>query len=195
MLGPFALFYLVLVTAGFRGALIAALAWTYLAVGRRLLRRERPAATVLLGMGMLSVRTAISFATGSAFVYFVQPTLGTALVALVFLASAALRRPLTERLARDFCPLDPEVMARPAVRRFFVRISLLWGSVMLVNAGFVMWLLVTSSVKAFVVERTAVSWGLTIAAVVLSAGWFVRTMRRNGITVRWGRRQPVGVAP
>lgn len=192
--GPFALFYAVLLLAGFRGALLAALGWTYLAVARRLWRRERPAATVLLGMLLLSVRTAVAFATGSAFLYFAQPTLGTALVAVVFVASALLGRPLIERLARDFCPLDPSVMARPAVRRFFVRVSLLWGSVLLVNAGFVMWLLVTSSLHAFVVERTAVSWALTCGAVALSTVWFVRTMRRNGITVRWGQRHPAAVA-
>jgi len=50
VLGPFAVFYLVLVLAGFRGALIAALSWSYLAVGRRLLKGERVSMLLLFGM-------------------------------------------------------------------------------------------------------------------------------------------------
>ena len=38
VIGPLVVFYLLLVLTGFRGALIAALTWSYLALGRRLLR-------------------------------------------------------------------------------------------------------------------------------------------------------------
>lgn len=182
---PGALFYVVLLTAGFRGAVLAALAWSYLAAGRRVMRRERLPALLVLGIVLLTARTAISFATGSAFLYFVQPTVGTALVALLFGASALVRRPIIERLALDFCPLDPDLMARPFVRRFFLRLSLLWSVVLLTNAGFVLWLLFVTSIKAFVVERALVSWVLTGGGIVLSTLWFVRTMRGAGISVRW----------
>jgi hypothetical protein len=184
--GPFAFFYLFLLLVGFRGALLACLGWTYLVLCRRLLRRERPPTVVILGSALLTVRTAIAFVTGSAFAYFVQPTAGTAFVALILLVSALFRRPFVERLAYDFCPLDPRVMSRPLVRRFFIQISMLWAAVLLANAGVVLWLLVTSSLRAFVVERTMVSWTLTVAAIVVSTLWFLRTMRRSGIAVRWG---------
>ena len=186
-LAPFAVFYLVLLFAGFRGALIAGLVWALLAFGRRLLRRERPSATLILGTVLLTIRTVISFATGSALVYFVQPAAGTAAVAVAFAVTALLGRPIIERLALDYCPLDPDVMRRPSVRRFFVQVSLLWAVVLLVNAGFVLWLLVTSSLHAFVVERALVNWALTGAGIVASVAWFMRSMRRDGIAVRWGR--------
>ncbi len=186
VLGPFALFYLVLIVAGFRGALIAGLAWSYLCLGRRLVRHQRPPGTLVLAVATLTARTIVSFVTGSSFIYFAQPTLTTAAVALVFLASAVVRRPVIERLAQDFCPLDADLMARPPVRRFFLQISVLWSAVLLSNAGFVLWLLLTSSLKAFVLERTVVSWSLTMAGVVVSVVWFIRTMRRTGIAVRWG---------
>lgn len=192
VVGPFALFYVVLVAVGFRGALVAGLAWSYLALARRMARRQRLPGTLVLGSAVLTVRTAVSFASGSAFVYFVQPTLATAAVALVFLVSAFARRPLAERLARDFCPLDPVVLARPAVRRFFLEISILWGAVLLSNAGMVMWLLLTSSLHAFVLERTVTSWSLTGVAIACSTAWFLRTMRRDGVRVRWG--PPAAVA-
>lgn len=194
VLAPFAVFYVVLLLAGFRGALLAGLAWSYLAIGHRLVRRQRPAGTVLLGSAILTVRTAVSFATGSAFVYFVQPTVATGAVALAFLVSALARRPLTERLAHDFCPLDPSVIRRPAMRRFFVEISLLWATVLLVNTGVVLWLLLTSSVGAFVLERTITSWLMTAMGIGLSVAWFIRTTRRDGVRVRWGPAEPAGAS-
>jgi len=186
VVGPFAVFYVLLLAAGMKGALIGGLVWCYAAVARHLVRRRRPPGTVLLGAAILTARTAVAFATGSAFLYFAQPTLGTALVALLFLGTAMVRRPLVERLARDFCPIDPAVLARPAVRRFFLQISVLWGTVLLANAGLVFWLLLTSSLKAFVLERTATSWALTALAAAASTVWFLRSMRREGLHVRWG---------
>lgn len=193
VVGPFALFYLVLVLAGFRGALIAGLAWSYLALGRRLLRHERPPGTLVLAVVTLTARTIVSFVTGSAFVYFAQPTLTTAAIGLVFLGSAALRRPVIERLAGDFCPLDPTMLARPPVRRFFLQLSVLWSAVLLANAGVVLWLLLTSSLRAFLLERTVFTWALTVVAIVVSVLWFVRTMRRTGIHVRFGGPAPAVV--
>src|SRR6185312_4460886 len=61
---PFGLFYLVLLTWGFRGALITGLTWSLLALARRLWRGERPPATLVMGTVLLTVRTVISFITG-----------------------------------------------------------------------------------------------------------------------------------
>jgi hypothetical protein len=187
VIGPFVVFYLVLVLAGFDGALFAALGWSYLALARRLIRRQRVPSTLLLGSALLTLRTIVTFATGSSILYFAQPTAGTFIVAMLFFASAIAGRPFTQRLARDFCPLDPEMMKSPFVKTFFVRISVLWGAVLAVNAGFVMWLLFTSSLKVFVVERTLTTWVLTIGGIALSVFWFVRSMHRQGVSVRCGR--------
>ncbi len=123
VVGPLVLFYLLLVLTGFRGALIAALAWSYLALGRRLLKGERVSMLLLFGTILITLRTVIAFVTGSAFIYFAQPTAGTVVISLALLVSAALGRPFTQRFAHDFCPMDPAIMKRPLVRRFFIRIS------------------------------------------------------------------------
>jgi hypothetical protein len=185
-LGPAVVFYAVLTFSGFRGALIGGAAWSLLAVGRRLAKRERLPALLMLGLVLLAARTLIAYSTGSAFVYFLQPTIGTFLVGLLFAGTAIAKRPLIERLAHEFCPLDVEVMSKPFIRQFFLRLSVLWSLVMTVNAGLVLTLLLESSLRAFVVERTVVSYGLTIGGIVLSTVWFVRVMRRAGIPVRFG---------
>ncbi len=186
-IGPGVLFYVVLVTAGFRGALIAALAWAVLAAVRRVVKREKLPVILVLSLAMLAGRTAVAYATGSAFLYFVQPTASTFLMGVLFVLSVAARRPLAERLAHDFCPLDPDMMRRPIVRKFFLRVSLLWGVVLAMQAGFVLWLLLQASLGAFVVERQVVNSVLTAIGVVVSVVWFVRVMRREGFAVRFTR--------
>jgi hypothetical protein len=183
---PLALFYSVLMLWGFRGALLAALGWSFVALARRLHRGERVSMLLMLGTLLLTLRTTVSFITGSSFLYFAQPTAGTIVIALVLFGSAIIGRPFTQRFAGDFCPMDPELLARPPVHRFFVRISVLWATVLLLNAGFVLWLLVTSSLHAFVLERAAVTYTLTACAIYLSIRQFVVMMRGDGITVQWG---------
>jgi len=195
IVAPLGLFYLVLMLWGFRGALSAALGWSFLALGRRLHRGERISMLLLLGTLLLTLRTAVSFITGSSFLYFAQPTAGTIVIAFVLFGSALLGRPFTQRFAGDFCPIDPELLARPLVHRFFVRISVLWATVLLLNAGFVLWLLLTSSLHAFVLERAAVTYSMTALAIYLSIRQFVVMMRGDGITVQWGaNREPALLA-
>jgi intracellular septation protein A len=191
VVGPCVVFYVTLLLGGFRAACLAALVWSYAAVARRLARRERLPGTLLVGTLLFTLRTAIALGTGSAFLYFVQPTASTYLVALVFVGSALAGRPLIERFAQDFCPIDPALFHRPFVRRFFVRVSLLWAVVMFVNATYVLWLLLASPLAAFYVERTVASAALTAGGVVLSVLWFRRDMQRNGLRVHFGSPRPV----
>src|SRR4051812_1622290 len=114
---PLALFYAFLWTAGVWGALIAALAWSWLAVIRRLVTGQRVPGILVLGTMGITARTIVSFASGSTFVYFLQPSLTTMVVAGAFLVSVPQGRPLAERLAHDFVPLDPQIMRLPAVKQ------------------------------------------------------------------------------
>jgi hypothetical protein len=188
---PVAIFYVILVLTGFRGALLGALGWSYVALLRRLRRGERISTLLLLGTTLLTVRTAVAFVTGSTMIYFAQPMATAVVVSFVLIGSAAIGRPFTQRFAHDFCPIGPEILARPRVHRFFVRISVLWATILLLNAGIVFWLLLSSSLRTFVLERTAVTSALTALAIFLSITRFVAAMRSDGINVEWGRyRQP-----
>jgi intracellular septation protein A len=183
---PLGLFYLLLHFVGFRWALVAALAWSYLAVAVRLVRRERLSALLLIGTAMLTIRSAISFATGSAFFYFLQPTLGNFAVGMLFLASVALGKPLVGRLANDLCPLPAHVLAKRAVRRFFTRITVLWALVNIANGSTALWALLSSSLNGVLVARTAGSLSIVAAGIALSYFWFRRSLRVEGLTLHWG---------
>ncbi len=183
---PSTLFYCVLVVVGIRGAVLAALAWSYLALARRLARRERVPGMLLLGVSVLTIRTGFAYVTGSAFVYFIQPAATTFAISLAFLATALMRRPLVERLARDFCPLDPDLLTREFLRTFFLRVSLLWGLVLAASSAGIIWMLLVEPVTTFVVGRTIISTLTTLLGIAISTLWFLRTAHRNGVTVRWG---------
>lgn len=178
---PTLLFLVLLRVGGQSWAIAGGLAWTGLVVGSRLVRRQRLPGIVLLGLGALALRTALALAAGSSFVYFLQPTLGTATVGCVFLASALVGRPLVLRLARDFCPLPDDVMEHRHLRRFFLGISVLWGVVQLLNAGLTLWLLLSQSLGTFVVVRTTLAYTLTGTAIAISIVWFQR-VRRTPVT-------------
>ncbi len=83
-------------------------------------------------------------------------------------------------------------MRRPLVHRFFVRISVLWATVLMLNAGLVFWLLVSSSLRSFLVERSLVTYGLTAIAIFFSITGFMAMMRRDGITVQWASTGRLG---
>jgi intracellular septation protein A len=183
---PLAVFYLMLQFVGLRWALLGALAWSYLVIAVRLLRRERVSALLLIGTAMLTIRSAISFATGSAFFYFLQPTLGNFAVGMLFLISVPLGQPLAGRLASDLCPLPAHVLDRRAVRRFFTRITVLWALVNIANGSTALWALLSSSLNGVLFARTVGSLTIVAAAIGLSYVWFRRSLRIEGLTLHWG---------
>lgn len=185
---PAGVFYGMLWLLGLKGALIATLACAVLAVARRWVMRQRVPGILLLATAVLSARTVASLVTGSAFVYFIQPTVTMFLMAVAFLVSVPAGKPLAERLARDFCPLDAELLARPRVRQFFQRISLLWTLVLGANAAITLWLLLTASLRTFVLGRTLISWLATAAAIGVSVWMFRRALHGEGIALRFSRR-------
>ncbi len=179
---PLGLFYVALWALGPKGAICTALGWTYFALLRRIWRRERlPGVLVIAALG-LTARSVVALASGSSglFVYFLQPSLATALVGGAFLFSVPLGRPLAEKLAHDFVPMPPAFFKGPKVRQLFVKISLLWALVSLINAAATITLLLNVPIATYLAAKTGVSCSLTLGGVLLSSWWFRRSLRRHG---------------
>ena len=183
---PLGLFYTFTHFVGLQGGVLAGLAWAYVNIARRIVTRQRIPGTLMLAAMLFSGRAAIALATHSAFIYFLQPTLGTFMVASLFLSSVWTRKPLAEKLAADFCPLPEALMTNPRMRRFFLQISLLWGFVQLTNGACTLWLLLSSSLGTFLLVKSFASIALTWTAVFASYKWFRRSMRDEGVVLRWG---------
>jgi hypothetical protein len=185
VVAPFAAYYCVLLLSGFREALLSALAWSYCLIARRVIRNERVSTMLMLGTALLTVRTIISYITGSAFVYFIQPTVSAFAASFLLVFTAIIGRPFTQRFTHDFCPLTSELLARPSVHRFFVRVSFLWAVAMFLNGAVVLALLLTASRQSFPVERLGATLSVTATAIFWSIIWFTRAMRHDGVTVRF----------
>lgn len=186
VLAPLGLFYLLLTLTNFTGGLLAALGWALTAVVRRVLTRSPVPAVLWLSTGLLVVRTAIGYATGSVFLYFLQPTLQNFLIAFGLLATVRLRRPLIARLADDFCAFPTALTSNLRVQRFFRRVSLLWALVFLTNGAATLWVLARATLGNFLMVTTAGSFTLLGVAAVVSLLWFRRELRGEGIKLRFG---------
>ena len=174
---PLVLFYAAMWAAGLWAGIGCALIWQYAALGRRLVRAGGVPGILMVGAAGLTARTAITAATGSAFIYFLQPAVVTVVMGLVFLISVPLGRPLAAKLIRDFVPLSPELAQRPSVGRYFRHISLFWGVVNLLNATMVVTLLLTERLTTYLLVSKVASLAMTSTAVAISIVWFVFAVR------------------
>ncbi|MFL6237898.1 MAG: VC0807 family protein [Actinomycetes bacterium] len=188
---PTAAFWLLLHVAGLHAAVIGALTLNYLLIGRRLLLRRTVPVLLIMGTVLLTSRTAIVFATGSTFLYFLQPTLNAYLVAGIFGASALAGRPIVRRLSRDFIDLPSDLAASTAVETFFREVTLLWTLLNIVQGSLALYVLATGSIDSVLIVRGTVSPVVTLSAVAASAFWGARMLRREGFTLGISWQAPV----
>ncbi len=180
---PVTLFVGLLQLAGTTAALVGALGFSLAALARRVARRREVSGILVLTTVGLIARTVAALATGSLLVYFLQPTVSTALVAVAFVGSVALGRPLAERLLLDVCPIDDEHRANPHLRRFLGHLSLWWGLTSAVNFGVTLWLLVTASPTTFVLVKSVLGPISTTMTLGVGFVWFRVLMARSGTRV------------
>jgi len=186
VLAPLGLFWLMLTLTNLTGGLVAALSWALGVLLCRVVTRSPIPAVLWLTTGLLVIRTAIGYATGSVFLYFLQPTLQNFVIAFVLLATVGLRRPLIARLADDFCAFPVALTSNVRVQRFFRRVSLLWALVFLTNGAATLWVLARATLGNFLMVTTAGSFSLVAAAAAVSLLWFRRELRGEGIRLRFG---------
>jgi hypothetical protein len=173
---PSAIFYLGRSDGSLRWGLAAALLWCLVAVAARSITSRRLPGVLVLSTVLFIERTIVSWATGSEFLYLLQPILGSALVAAALVLSASASEPLIERVARDFLDLPAGATGGTGLRRFFVGLSLIWGLVYFLKAASGLWLLLISSLGKFLILSNACSWAMTAVAITVSALWFGRSV-------------------
>lgn len=158
-------------------ALIAALVWSYSALGWQLATRRRRSGLLILTASVITLKTAVALASGDTFLYFLQPVATDILLATLFFGSLATARPIVSRMAPDFYPMSPELAQRPRIRRLFWYLTLMWASLCLAKATMTFWLLQSQSVETFVVLKNASMLslnGLAVGATVCAAVFVAR---------------------
>jgi hypothetical protein len=186
---PTLLMAILLRMSGLVAAVSAAMGWCLLVVAVRWFSEGRMPGTLLLCAGMLSTRACVALATSSALVYLIQPVLGSIAMSMLFLGSAFIGKPITERLARDFVTLPAHVLNRRAIRRLFSEVAVVWGLSRIADAGMNLSFL-RFGVNAGLLSRGLLSPLLTGCTVVLCVWWGMRTFRREGINLKLAKRTP-----
>jgi hypothetical protein len=171
---PAVILLLFLHVVGATVAIAAALGWVIATTAVRIVARRRVSGLSILSIVRLFVRSVIAIAAGSTFLYFVQGPIGGLCLALAWLVSVAIDRPLARRFVKDFCDLAPHVLEHPRVRSTLRRISLLWGLVGLAHAALGLWLLLHLSLSPYVVVNAVLSVAVPAAVLALSVAWFRR---------------------
>ena len=180
---PTVLLLVLLNTSGLAAGAGSAFGWCLLTLVLRWSFGRRLPASLLLGTAVVAERSLVALATSSAFLYLLQPAIGSALMSLLFIGSAAIGRPVTLRLARDLIALPDHIVDRHEVRRMFTQVALLWGLSRLIDAAMSIGSL-RLGLDAGLLSRGLLSPSLTVIAVGVCALWGMRSLRRCGITVR-----------
>lgn len=180
---PFVVFYVFLWTTNVWGALLAALAYSYVGVARKLVKGKRVSGLLALTTITLTIRTILGLASGSVVVYFLQPSLAKVALSVGLLFSLLGKEPLLVKLARDFVPLPDDMMARPCVRKFFVHATVLWVALLLLHSGLATYVLLNESVGYYVAFKSVLNLVVKGGGVALSLVWFTQMARRNGMRV------------
>ena len=178
---PAVVFYATFQVLGLTPAILAALAWSYGAIAWRKVTHLPMSGLLVLTSTVLTIRTIFTLSTGNTYVYFLQPVVSDAIVALVFLASLAAARPLVARLAADFYPMSADLAAHPRIRRLFSRLTLMWGGVCLLKAAVGFWLLESLSVPTFVLVKSSAMIGMTVAAVAVTIAASLVVLRHESL--------------
>jgi hypothetical protein len=148
-------------------ALAAALAWCYGTLSWRLAaKRACPALLWVTAIG-LTAKTAVTVATGSTFIYFLQPAISETAIALLFVG----------RVASDFYPMTDEVAGRPRIKRLFWHLTLMWAVLCLGQAALTVWLLEKASMNTFVAARAGVTTTFAVVGAAVTVSFAVRIAR------------------
>ena len=178
---PGALFYACFRAGNVWAALIAALVWCYGAMAWRLTTRRRTSGLLWLTAVGLTAKTVLTMVTGNTFLYFAQPAMNDALVAVLFLLSLATARPVVARLAGDFYPMDDDVASRPRMQKLFWRLTLLWAGICAIKALTTVWLLESLRLSTFVAVKTVLTPSIAMVGVVLTVAIALRVARHEGL--------------
>ena len=178
---PGVLFYCCMALGNVWTALVAALVWCYGAMAWRVSTRRRTSGLLWLTAVGLTVKTALTVATGSTFLYFVQPAVNDATIGLLFLISLATARPVVARLAGDFYPMTDDVARRPRIQQLFWRLTLIWAFICLLKAVTTVWLLNSMPLMTFVEVKTVVTPAIATIGAVATVAIAFRVARHEGL--------------
>jgi len=172
---------------GGQGAgMIAATATIWLtAAARKVVTGAIPGLLLISGL-VLTLQTALVLATGSVLVFLLQFPVANLALCILFARTAPTGKPLVAQLAAEVVALRHPAAAHPGLERFFRGVTWLWAGIFAASTIGMAALLVLEPVTVFLLLTTVVTVAGVAAGTLASVVWFIRTLRRSGLRVRFG---------
>lgn len=162
--GPSACFLTGRALWGLNGALGLALGWTGACMILRAARGRRSSGLLIIGTITLVLRVAVALALRSESAYLLAPTLVTAVIGAVYVASALVGAPLLGRFVGDLVPTAWVDAGDAHLSRLCRIATLVWGAEQILSAAVSLVMISKLSVASYLMVHTVVSW-LTLAVV------------------------------
>jgi len=186
VLVPTLILYVAMRTVGSVPGLVGVIAWCLLTMGVRWMTGRRVPSTLLLVIGILVLRSGVALACSSVWLFLLQPIAASVLMGVLFIGSAAIGRPVTQRLAQDFVHLPERLLADRRVRRMFVEVALIWGLSRVLDAAMSLGSLHFGA-EFGVLARGILSIGFTAISIGACTYWGWRRMHAiPGVRFRFG---------
>jgi len=186
VLVPTLILYAAMRTMGAAPGLIGVIAWCVLIMGARWVLGARVPSTLLLVIGILVLRTGVALACSSVWIFLLQPVAASVLMGALFIGSALIGRPVTQRLAQDFVHLPERLLSDRRVRRMFVEVALIWGLSRVMDAAMSLGSL-HYGVAFGVLARGVLSIGFTAVSIGACTYWGWRRIHAiPGVRFRFG---------
>lgn len=157
---------------GLAGGIVASTAVS-LALAAALLRRGRDTGLVALGALFVAIQALVALAAHSATVYLAQPVVFSLLLAVAYVVSVVVGRPLIGVFASAWYPFPGWFRASPPFRREFGMQTLVWAAFCVVRAALRLAALLHSGVGGFVVV-SLLTGGPPYAVLVAWGVWHAR---------------------
>jgi len=186
--GPVLVFYVGWKLVGLTTAVLGATTFALAAfVWER--RHARAGLGAALGLTIALTQAAAGLATGSPIAYFVPGIVANSVYGVAFIVSVALGRPLAGIFAQDTYAFPPAMRASATFRRVFSRVSLAWGTYLLLRSAVRLLTLSWRDVDVIVAVNILTGVPFTAALTTWSIWYGVRGFRRSD---EW--RAALGVA-
>jgi hypothetical protein len=164
--------------------LLAALGATWLTALIRKLACGSVPSLLTISAVVLTLQTVMVFATGELWLYLLQFPVANFILSVLFARTARGPVPLVARLAAEMFALRA-ASHHFGLHRFFRGATWLWAGVFFLTTVGLGVLMIAEPLRAFVLLSTAITAGLTVAGIGVSALWFRAALRRCGLRLRF----------
>ena len=169
---------------GLAGGVVLVLLWSGSYQAVRWIKTRTISGLILLYILVLLLRGVVALAFNSASMFFIAPSVVTAIGGCVFITTALLAKPLVAPVVNELVPNTVIDLKDPRARRAMIKVSFIYGIEQLINAAVLIILALRLSTTLYIAVHGVISW-IIMGLVILAAIPFVWKDLRA--VVHWDR--------